>query len=145
MKLKKQLAEKEKALAEEQEASQAFQNKLKELRTEYNAERSRLGQACRQYEETIMAKQTELQNLHARHRHVIDSHVSEKQALTQKIQQLQAQVNEESMMIRKLQEECQNHNAQHQDLAIQRQQMEMHIARLSEQHQEVRFLSLCNF
>lgn len=88
MKLKKQLAEKEKALVEEQEASQAFQNKLKELRTEYNTERARLTQACRQYEETMQAKQNEISSLHARCRHLHENHVSEKQALTQKLQQV---------------------------------------------------------
>lgn len=88
MKLKKQLVEKEKALAEEQEASQVFQNKLKELRSEYNTERSRLTQACRQFEESIMAKQNEVQNLQCRLQHVMDTHVSEKQVLTQKIQQV---------------------------------------------------------
>ncbi|KAK6639665.1 hypothetical protein RUM43_007938 [Polyplax serrata] len=137
VKLKKQLAEKEKALTEEQEASQAFQNKLKELRSEYNSERARLTQACRQYDETILAKQGEIQNLHATNRHLIDSHVAEKQALTQKIQQLQAQVNDESLVIRKLQEDHnQTQNALQQELVNQGQQLEIHVGRLSEQLQE---------
>lgn len=75
-------------MTEEQEVSQAFQNKLKELRSEFNSERARLAQACRQYDETISAKQNEIQNLHSTNRHLIDSHVAEKQALSQKIQQV---------------------------------------------------------
>lgn len=88
VKLKKQLAEKEKALAEEQQQVVAFQNKLKEIRLEFNSERSRLTQACRQYEETVIAKQNEVQALHVRLQHVVDSHNNEKQALSHKIQQV---------------------------------------------------------
>jgi ribosome-binding protein 1 len=62
VKLRKQLAEKEKALTDEQEAALAVQNKLKELRVEFNAERSR----WRHVEETAAAKQQELVNANNR-------------------------------------------------------------------------------
>ncbi|CAG9132898.1 unnamed protein product [Plutella xylostella] len=54
-KLKKQLADKEKALADEQDASQALHAKLKELRTSLNAERSRATAAARAAEEVAAA------------------------------------------------------------------------------------------
>lgn len=61
-KLKKQLAEKEEALANEMASSQAFQNKLKELRNELNEEKSK----CRQYEEGMMSKLNDVQALQNR-------------------------------------------------------------------------------
>lgn len=61
-KLKKQLAEKEEALANEMASSQAFQSKLKELRNELNEEKSK----CRQYEEGMMSKLNDVQTLQAR-------------------------------------------------------------------------------
>jgi ribosome-binding protein 1 len=88
VKLKKQLAEKEKALQEEQEAGQSLQSKLKELRSELNSERSRLTHSCRQLDETLVTKQNEIQSLNARLQHTLESHVTEKQALTQQYQQV---------------------------------------------------------
>lgn len=88
VKLKKQLAEKEKALQEEQEAAQSLQSKLKELRSELNSERSRLTHSCRQLEESLVTKQNEIQSLAARLQHALESHVAEKQALTQQYQQV---------------------------------------------------------
>ncbi|KAJ4434257.1 hypothetical protein ANN_22807, partial [Periplaneta americana] len=137
VKLKKQLAEKEKALQEEQEASQSLQSKLKELRTEINSERSRLTHTCRQLEEAVVAKQTEIQSLSTRLQHAVDSHNAEKQALTQQNQQLQAQVSEDHLLLRKLQEEQgQAQGVMEQELHSQRQQLELHIARLNETNQE---------
>jgi ribosome-binding protein 1 len=54
--LKKQLAEKEKALAEEQQGAQAVHAKLVELRAELNGERSRQSAAQRQLEEQLTNK-----------------------------------------------------------------------------------------
>lgn len=88
VKLKKQLAEKEKALQEEQEAGQSLQSKLKELRSELNSERSRLTHSCRQLEETVVTKQNEIQSMAVRLQHSLESHVTEKQALTQQYQQV---------------------------------------------------------
>lgn len=64
--MKKQLAEKERALLEEQEASLGLQNKLRDIRSELNSERSRLLQNIRNLEETLTVKQTELQSMIAR-------------------------------------------------------------------------------
>lgn len=137
VKLKKQLAEKEKALQEEQEAAQSLQSKLKELRSELNSERSRLTQSCRQLEESLVTKQNEIQSLAATLQHALESHVSEKQALTQQYQQLQAQMSEDHLLLRKLQEEeGQAQGVLEQELHNQRQQLELHIAHLSETHQE---------
>ncbi|PNF18801.1 hypothetical protein B7P43_G01640 [Cryptotermes secundus] len=137
VKLKKQLAEKEKALQEEQEAGQSLQSKLKELRSELNSERSRLTHSCRQLEESLVTKQNEIQSLAARLQHALESHVAEKQALTQQYQQLQAQMSEDHLLLRKLQEEeGQAQGVLEQELHNQRQQLELHIAHLNETHQE---------
>lgn len=80
VKLKKQLAEKEKALSDEQEAHQAIQNKLKELRTELNAEKH----ANRELAETINARQADLQTLNTRVQTISD----EKQNFARQVQQV---------------------------------------------------------
>lgn len=80
VKLKKQLAEKEKALAAEQEAHQAIQNKLKELRAELNIEKH----ANRQREETLNSRLSDMQTLNARLQVVSD----EKQNLAKQLQQV---------------------------------------------------------
>jgi chromosome segregation ATPase len=61
-KLKKQLAEKEKALAAELEAHQSTQNKVKELRTELNNEKH----LNRQREEGLNGRLAEIQSLNTR-------------------------------------------------------------------------------
>lgn len=109
-KLKKQLAEKEKLLQEEQEALINAQNKLREIRAEQNAEKSQFIQKIRQFEETLQNKQIEMQAVNSR-----------LQTQTQKLQQLQAQLNEEMLNSRKIREE-------HSALVVQRQQMELRLA-----------------
>ncbi|XP_046686142.1 kinectin isoform X3 [Homalodisca vitripennis] len=129
VKLKKQLAEKEKALAAEQEAATALQSKLRELRSELNAEKH----STRQLEESLQARQSELGNLAGRLQHSSE----EKQSLLQQIQQLQGELSDEHMMLCKLQEDQgQTQSVMQQELLAQRQQLELHIARLTEQHQE---------
>lgn len=81
VKLKKQLAEKEKALADEQEAGAALQSKLRELRAELNTERH----SARQLEEGLTATRATIQ-------HSAD----EKQALLQQIQQVSSQYSRQS-------------------------------------------------
>lgn len=80
VKLKKQLAEKEKALCDEQEAHQAIQSKLKELRAELNVEKH----ANRQFEETLNARQMDLQALNAR----LQAMAEEKQTFSKQLQQV---------------------------------------------------------
>ncbi|XP_011193454.1 interaptin isoform X2 [Zeugodacus cucurbitae] len=59
-KLKRQLEEKEKALAEEQEASIGIQAKLRDLRTEINTERAQLNATVKNYVETINSKEQQI-------------------------------------------------------------------------------------
>lgn len=80
LKLKKQLAEKEKALADELEASNGFQIRLKELRTELNAEKHNV----RSLEEAVHARQAEISSFALKLQHAVE----EKQALAQQIQQV---------------------------------------------------------
>lgn len=113
-KLKKQLAEKEKALAEEQEALSGVQAKLKEIRTEQQAERSQLQQKIRGLEEAVQNKQIEHQATNNR-----------LQANTQKIQQLQSDLNAEILKTHKFAEEKAT-------LQMQIQQFEVRIAQIQE-------------
>lgn len=82
-KLKKQLSEKEKALSDEQEAHQAIQSKLKELRAELNVEKH----TNRQFEETLNARQMDLQALNAR----MQSLAEEKQNYSKQLQLVRVQ------------------------------------------------------
>ncbi|XP_049819728.1 calponin homology domain-containing protein DDB_G0272472 isoform X3 [Aethina tumida] len=100
-KLKKQLAEKEKLLAEETERNGALQNKLREIRTEQQAEKSQLVQKVRALEETLNAKNLE-----------VEAEKNKLQASIQKWQQLQTQINEDSVKWQRLVEE--NKALQHQ-------------------------------
>jgi len=58
------------------------------LRSELNSERSRLTHSCRLLEETLVTKQNEIQALAARLQVTVETHVAEKQALTQQSQQV---------------------------------------------------------
>ncbi|EDV93783.1 ribosome-binding protein 1 isoform X1 [Drosophila grimshawi] len=59
-KLKRQLEEKEKLLAEEQEASSGIQAKLRELRQEINTERAQIHSRSQAYNEKLLGKDQEL-------------------------------------------------------------------------------------
>ena len=59
-KLKRQLEEKERLLAEEQEASLGIQAKLRDLRTEINTERAQMNANVKAYIEKIQSKEQEL-------------------------------------------------------------------------------------
>ncbi|KAF5308177.1 hypothetical protein FQR65_LT06357 [Abscondita terminalis] len=113
-KLKKQLAEKEKALTEEQETLAGVQAKLREVRQEQIAEKAQLQQRTRALEEALQAKHLELQNINGR------VHTQ-----NQKLQQMQAQINEDAVAVRKLRDD---NNA----LQLQRQQMDMCISQTQE-------------
>ena len=131
IKLKKQLAEKEKALDDEHEASVAFQNKLKELRVELNAERSRLSVNVRHLEEALNAKMTETQTLHTRMQHILESHAAEKQGFARQIEQLQAKISEDAAIIHKMQEDQgQTQGHLQQELIAQRKQLEVQFAQM---------------
>ncbi|XP_050675311.1 kinectin-like isoform X3 [Leptidea sinapis] len=106
-KLKKQLADKEKALADEIEASQALHAKLKELRVNLNAERGRATAASRSAEQAASAVRAELHTSQVRLQRLVE----ENHVLAQDKLMLQAKLKEDG-------------DAQ--------AQMEMHIQRLSE-------------
>lgn len=99
--MKKQLAEKEKLLAEETERNGALQNKLREIRSEQQAEKSQLVQKVRALEETLNTKNLE-----------VEAEKNKLQASIQKWQQLQTQINEDSVKWQRLVEE--NKALQHQ-------------------------------
>lgn len=105
------MAEKEKALQEEQEALISAQSKLREIRAEQNAERSNLQQRIRQLDEIVQAKQVEIQTINGR--------------MHGQVQQLKAQLNEEIMKTRKM---CDEHTA----MQMQRQQLEMRLGQMQE-------------
>ncbi|XP_044263237.1 ribosome-binding protein 1 isoform X2 [Tribolium madens] len=106
-KLKKQLAEKEKLLQEEQQIATSAQAKLREIRNEQQAEKSRLQQKIRNMEEIDQKKQLEAGRLH------------------QQVQQLQAQLKDEVLKSHKLREE-------HAAIQIQRQQIEIRLNQAQE-------------
>ncbi|EFN62950.1 Laminin-like protein epi-1 [Camponotus floridanus] len=131
IKLKKQLAEKEKALADEHEASVGVQNKLKELRAEFNSERSRFLANIKQLEESLNTKVTEAQTLHTRMQHILESHAAEKQGFSRQLEQLQAKVTEDAAIIHKLQEDQgQTQGHLQQELMAQRKQMEVQFTQM---------------
>ncbi|XP_044746115.1 ribosome-binding protein 1 [Coccinella septempunctata] len=113
-KLKKQLAEKEKALIDEQETLAGVQIKLKEVRNEQLAERTSSNQKIKILEEQLQNLQMDLLACNNR------CH-----AQGQQLQQTQAQLNEERMKLHSLREEL-------AAVQMQRQQLEMHIAQESE-------------
>ncbi|XP_011306030.1 interaptin isoform X2 [Fopius arisanus] len=133
IKLKKQLAEKDKALTEEHAASITFQNKLKELRIELNSERSRLTQNSKQLEEALNNKITEAQTLHTRMQHILESHAAEKQGFSRQIEQLQSKVNEDAAIIHKMQaDQGQTQGHLQKELNAQRQQLESQFVQMRE-------------
>ncbi|XP_047033917.1 ribosome-binding protein 1 isoform X4 [Helicoverpa zea] len=109
-KLKKQLADKEKALADEIEASQALHAKLKELRGALNAERTRAAAAARAAEQAAAAARAELHTQQARLQRLLDDN----HQLAQEKLMLQSKLGAEG------------------EAQAARVQMELHIQRLSE-------------
>lgn len=91
-KLKKQLAEKEKALQDEQEASMAVHAKLRELRADFNSERAQFNANIKAQIEEISMKKSEIQNIVAEKQFVTDKLTAEKQTLTVQIQQIQSKL-----------------------------------------------------
>ncbi|XP_020284045.1 ribosome-binding protein 1 isoform X4 [Pseudomyrmex gracilis] len=131
IKLKKQLAEKEKALIDEHEASVNLQNKLKEMRNEFTTEKSRLTATIRQLEESLNCKITENQTLNTRMQHILETHAAEKQGFARQIEQLQTKVSEDTAIIHKLQEDQgQTQGHLQQELMAQRKQMEVQFAQI---------------
>ncbi|VEN59319.1 unnamed protein product [Callosobruchus maculatus] len=110
VKLKRQLAEKERLLAEEKEALAGAQAKLREVRAERQTERSQF----RALEEVLKVQQQESHQINQR-----------LQVTTQKVNQLQAELNAEIIRKRKLLED-------HSALQVQVQRYEVSLAQISE-------------
>lgn len=91
-KLKKQLAEKEKSLQDEQEASIAVYAKLRELRADFNSERAQFNAQLKAQIEEISTKKSEISNILAEKQFVTDKLTAEKQTLTVQIQQIQSKL-----------------------------------------------------
>lgn len=126
IKLKKQLAEKEKSLNEEHETNATLKMRLNEVRAELNSEKSRLNGIIKQLEEALNAKVTDAQTLHTRMQHILESHAAEKQGFARQIEQLQAKVNEDATIIHKMQEDQgQTQGHMQQELISQRKQLEI--------------------
>ncbi|XP_044728244.1 ribosome-binding protein 1 isoform X2 [Chrysoperla carnea] len=125
VKLRKQLAEREKALQAEQEAHVGVAAKLREIRGELNA----CMQAKRQFEEANVQVLNDRQQLINRLQQNLEHLQAEKQMLTKQLQQLNAKLNEERHSTRQFQDE-------HAKLQNQRQQLELAVSRLTEQHKE---------
>uniref|UniRef100_A0AAG5CTP6 Ribosome receptor lysine/proline rich domain-containing protein n=1 Tax=Anopheles atroparvus TaxID=41427 RepID=A0AAG5CTP6_ANOAO len=89
-KLKKQLQEKESALAEEQKAAAGLQAKLKELRQELNGEKMQTGAALKAYLEELNNKKQEVHHLTVELTSLKDKAAAEKHTLSYQFQQLQA-------------------------------------------------------
>ena len=133
IKLTKQLADKEKALQEKEEATISMQSKLHELRGELNGERSRGTARVRQLEEELKIKLTDVQTLQTRMQHILESHAAEKAGFSRQIEQLQSKVNEDAAVILKMQEDQgQTHGQLQQELIAQRKQIEAHITQIRE-------------
>lgn len=91
-KLKRQLAEKEKALIDEQETAAGFQAKLREMRMEINTERAQNQYKLNAFVDDLNGKKMEIQNLTQEIQFINDKYTNEKQALTNQLQQIQAKI-----------------------------------------------------
>lgn len=90
--VKKQLEEKEKLLAAEQENATTAKNRVKELTKELGAEKSRLVSVETRLSSELSGRQQELMALQARMQASYQEHLMETQQLTGKIQSLQEQL-----------------------------------------------------
>ncbi|XP_061396965.1 ribosome-binding protein 1 [Musca vetustissima] len=84
-KLKRQLEEKEKALAEEQEASIGIQAKLRELRTEINTERATMSSTIKSYTEKLATKDQDIALLEQKIKTLNDTLTLERQQFQAKL------------------------------------------------------------
>ncbi|XP_075145878.1 SMC superfamily domain-containing protein aluminum tubes isoform X2 [Haematobia irritans] len=84
-KLKRQLEEKEKALAEEQEASIGIQAKLRELRTEINTERATMSSTIKSYVDKLQTKDHDIALLEQKIKTLNDTLAVERQQFQAKL------------------------------------------------------------
>ncbi|KFO85717.1 Ribosome-binding protein 1, partial [Buceros rhinoceros silvestris] len=104
--LKRQLEEKEKLLATEQEDAAAARNKLRELSKELAAERSKAAAVEGKLKEQLFTREREIAAVQARMQASYQDHVSETQQLQGKIRTLQEQLeNGPNAQLARLQQE----------------------------------------
>ncbi|KAM9609692.1 ribosome-binding protein 1 isoform 1-T2 [Morphnus guianensis] len=104
--LKRQLEEKEKQLAAEQEDAAAARNKLRELSKELAAERAKAAAVEGKLKEQLLAREREIAAVQARMQASYQDHVSETQQLQGKIRTLQEQLeNGPNTQLARLQQE----------------------------------------
>ncbi|KAM6208283.1 ribosome-binding protein 1 isoform 1-T2 [Sarcoramphus papa] len=104
--LKRQLEEKEKQLAAEQEDAAAARNKLRELSKELAAERAKAVAVEGKLKEQLLVREREIAAVQARMQASYQDHVSETQQLQGKIRTLQEQLeNGPNMQLARLQQE----------------------------------------
>ncbi|RZF38289.1 hypothetical protein LSTR_LSTR009012 [Laodelphax striatellus] len=89
MKLKKQLADKERDLTDEQEKTLGLHNRLKELRTELNSEKH----SVRNLEVLLQARQAEISAIAVKLQHANEEKQAQAQQIQQGIAALEAQMN----------------------------------------------------
>ncbi|XP_055315743.1 ribosome-binding protein 1 isoform X2 [Sitodiplosis mosellana] len=94
-KLRNQLEEKDRLLAEEQKAMLAIQTKLRELRTELNAERAQASHLRNAHVEEMNALKSELSQAQQDRQLVVERTNHEKQALNKQLQLLQQKLFQE--------------------------------------------------
>ncbi|EMP32631.1 Ribosome-binding protein 1 [Chelonia mydas] len=104
--LKRQLEEKEKQLATEQEDASAARNKLRELTKELAAEKAKMVAVETKLKEQLLAREQEITAVQARMQASYQDHVNETQQLQGKIRTLQEQLeNGPSTQLARLQQE----------------------------------------
>lgn len=109
-KLRKQIEEKDRLLSEEQKGTIAIQNKLRELRAEFNADRAQSIHRQNAHIEEINTLKSDLSQAQQEHQLLIERANNEKQALNTQLQHLQQKLFQEK-------------NAQTQENAQQIQQL----------------------
>ncbi|XP_048698441.2 ribosome-binding protein 1 isoform X2 [Caretta caretta] len=151
--LKRQLEEREKQLAAEQEDSSAARNKLRELTKELAAEKAKMVAVETKLKEQLLAREQEITAVQARMQASYQDHVNETQQLQGKIRTLQEQLeNGPSTQLARLQQEnsilrdalnqatSQTESKQNAELAKLRQECSKLMKELSEKsetlHQE---------
>nr|XP_048698442.1 ribosome-binding protein 1 isoform X3 [Caretta caretta] len=151
--LKRQLEEREKQLATEQEDSSAARNKLRELTKELAAEKAKMVAVETKLKEQLLAREQEITAVQARMQASYQDHVNETQQLQGKIRTLQEQLeNGPSTQLARLQQEnsilrdalnqatSQTESKQNAELAKLRQECSKLMKELSEKsetlHQE---------
>ncbi|XP_046630659.1 kinectin-like isoform X1 [Daphnia pulicaria] len=147
--LRKQLADKEKALQEELEEKQAYQNKLRTLGTEMTTERTRAAAARKQLEESLARQTAEMQMLSVRLQQTTEQHVAEVNALRVAVQQAQkaSQTSEEHLrQLQRLQDEKNQFDARFATAQQMQQEMGARVQQLEDflMHKEQQLMEQAN-